>query len=742
MHLSFLKHLQFGTDILFTFGPWGFLYGGYHPQTHLLSALVWFVLALIFWRAAWCAGSFAFKNELAVAAWIMVVASITAVPVVLNIDARLLCWPLLLLLLHFFGENRPLTITEALVIASMGLLSLIKFSVLIQCTAIVAIVGVDTLWRRKRFPWTVVLFGGSLLLFWLLAGQRLSSLAPFLRNSSQITSGYTEAVMESGVNETKYLYGFIVVAMAVAATAAFALWKRLRFFGVLPFGALCFLLFTAFKYGFVRVDAHQAVSALLLLLIALAVLLILWPILQTQKWPTRVAAGVPAMAAFLFAIFSFGRCEQAPLLLQMAQTLSLEKWVGPIELFYNGPLFEKVWQQYLADYREQFPLPPVKGDADLYSWNQMELFAHGISYRPRPIIQSYSVYTPFLNELNAAHLRTDKAAQNIIFDAGTIDNRYTSLEDSLSWPELLTRYDVQQVEFPFILLAKSEHPRQFKRTPLEEATIQFGETFRLPATSNTVLWAEIEVDPTPIGSLISALFKPPELLLETTHADGKSHAHRFVPGIARAGFVLSPFVKDCTSFATLQSSNWPAELKLDAVTAFSIAPTDGAHQVASYRNTIHVRLYQLDFPRTNLDDVTGFRQAIDLKEDIRKIKTLRQVRLKYIPDQGSVLGGLPTSAILLDRPQSASRLQLSFGLSGQTLGTNSITFRASTLINKQQAILLWSQHLNPQDKTKQQATIDLGNHDIANVLLETIPDRADADLTDAPLPYWSQLRFE
>ena len=31
-HLAFLQHLQFGRDIVFTFGPWGFLfYGGYYP---------------------------------------------------------------------------------------------------------------------------------------------------------------------------------------------------------------------------------------------------------------------------------------------------------------------------------------------------------------------------------------------------------------------------------------------------------------------------------------------------------------------------------------------------------------------------------------------------------------------------------------------------------------------------------------------------------------------------------------
>ena len=34
LHMAFVERLQFGRDIVFTFGPWGFLYGGYHPATH------------------------------------------------------------------------------------------------------------------------------------------------------------------------------------------------------------------------------------------------------------------------------------------------------------------------------------------------------------------------------------------------------------------------------------------------------------------------------------------------------------------------------------------------------------------------------------------------------------------------------------------------------------------------------------------------------------------------------------
>ena len=40
LHLAFAERLQFGRDIVFTFGPWGFLFGGYHPATYLISVVV------------------------------------------------------------------------------------------------------------------------------------------------------------------------------------------------------------------------------------------------------------------------------------------------------------------------------------------------------------------------------------------------------------------------------------------------------------------------------------------------------------------------------------------------------------------------------------------------------------------------------------------------------------------------------------------------------------------------------
>src|ERR1039458_3382927 len=41
LHSAFVEHLQFGRDVVFPYGPWGFLYGGYHPAPRPASVLGW-----------------------------------------------------------------------------------------------------------------------------------------------------------------------------------------------------------------------------------------------------------------------------------------------------------------------------------------------------------------------------------------------------------------------------------------------------------------------------------------------------------------------------------------------------------------------------------------------------------------------------------------------------------------------------------------------------------------------------
>src|SRR4029077_7344267 len=84
LHMAFAERLQFGRDIVFTFGPWGFLYGGAHPATHWISVVVWTVLAAVFWCAAWRVIPHFSRNLLVTWLWMMAVIGLASISPFLN----------------------------------------------------------------------------------------------------------------------------------------------------------------------------------------------------------------------------------------------------------------------------------------------------------------------------------------------------------------------------------------------------------------------------------------------------------------------------------------------------------------------------------------------------------------------------------------------------------------------------------------------------------------------------------
>jgi hypothetical protein len=739
-HAAF-QGLQFGSDIVFTFGPWGFLYGGYFPATHFVATLTWSALAIVFWWVAWQTSRHFFTDGLLSWLWLMALIATTNTTIFLNIDVRLTAWVLLLLLRHFFVEDRPFTASEATLVVSLGLLSLIKFSLMVYVAIVVSVIALDLVLRQRRFPWPVPLYAVSLLVFWSLAGQRLGSIGPYVANSSRVAEGYTEAMMVSGPKEAQDVFLFLAAAALLLTLAGYAAWLRHRFVGVFFLMGWGFGLFTAFKYGYVRHDGHEVVAVLELLLMSLFCLALLWPQARKMGWPFILWILILPLAIGLFAASTYSRHGE------LARRIS-QVWAPSQD---DSRTLPEAYQQYLAMVRKDVPLPRLAGTTDVYPWNQTAVIAYGLPLRSRPVIHSYCAFTPELAKLNAAFLRGDAAPENILFEVQTVDDRYPSLDDGLSWPELLTRYDLQDVEIPFVLLRRSSSPRQFHLTRLQQAPLAFGEPLDVPAITGGPVWAEIELGRTVAGSIVSALYKPPELWLNVSVRDGRRLAKRIVPAMAKSGFLLSPLVEDSATFASLAAAVWPGDLAGNEVTRLSITAAGGSSPAAYYRSPMSVRFYRLDYPGQDVGSVTGFQQVAQLKRALRGAQVLqadRPPQVIYRPETGTILDVPRRSAILIRLPQGAQHLNLRFGIrSGDGTSppaTGGIVFQVSFVNAQGQPVKVWSQRIDPTTRTDgqgtQESTIDLQKIQSRALVLETLPvENRTSDTTTA---YWSDIDFE
>jgi len=598
LHMAFSRHWQFGQDIVFTYGPWGFLARGYYPPTYPVSVIAWIILSLVFLCASWRLARHLSGNRLVAGLWLVGFTAAASIPTGDDFNARLVAWGVLLLFLHFFVEEDVFmfTPTQALLVVSLGWLSLVKFTGLMESVMVVAVIATDNIFRHRRFPWIVPLWMASLVCFWVAAGQHLSSLGPFLCNSWRITDGYTEAMMLTGKTEACDAVCFLLIAALLCALAGRVAWVRHRFLGALPLAGLGTILFIVFQLGYVRNDRHELSSAMALVLISLACLAVAWP----GKKRAAGAASCLLFASTLFASSVFNYWFPGDgLWKQLAGTFSIYNLLAPVAGPYTGYLRSN-YENDLARERKAHPLPPIEGNADLYSYDQTVLFAHALPYQPRPIIQSYSAYTPELAGLNAAHLRTARAASNILFAIQPLDGRFPSLDDGLSWPELLTLYDIKGASddrVTFLLLSRAAAAREFHLAPLQSTSACWGNPVAPPSATNGPIWVVIEIKKTLIGTVVSTLYKPPELKLTVSLRDHGQQYFRLVPAMARGGFLLSPVIGDNRSFAELACTNGQPDLIGREVMSMTVSADTRSHSTICYQSPMAVRFYRLDFPR-------------------------------------------------------------------------------------------------------------------------------------------------
>jgi hypothetical protein len=592
LHAAFHQHLQFGREVVFTYGPWGFISRGYHPATHFVSWLLWIGLSVVFWVAGRrLAGHFS-GNRLISWLWLIAFAAFASIPVGDDFNLRVVAWSMLLLITHFFVEESSFTPTQIALVISLGLLSLTKFTGFIAAAVVILVMAVDDLTRR-RFPWSLPVFGASILCFWLAAGQSWSSFMPYLANSWRLTSGYTDAMMRYRVGERRDEIWYLLLAIANARLIGTVAWGRFRLRSGLVVISLAAILFLLFKGSYVRPDRHEISAANGLVLVALAGLAVAWR--EKNRWLAFAGTAV-LVACVIFGSLAFNRWfPENKLPRQLAATFGFHSLSAPIRTAFADSLQQHFDADDAAE-RERLPLPSVPGTTDIFPWDLTPILARGLTYHPRPILQSYTAYTPELAEMNAAFLRSTNAPENVFFGINPIDGRYPALDDGRSWPVLLTSYDVRDISksnATLLVLARSATARAYHLEPLTNVAAQYGETVTVPDAGGHPVWVEMDINKSLKGTIISTLFKPSVVQLKVSLRDGSQIGSRIIPGLARSGFLLSPFIGNTMSFAALAAKDLQQPLAgLEVATmCVSVDPFSGSS--SDYRSPIQIRFYRL-----------------------------------------------------------------------------------------------------------------------------------------------------
>jgi hypothetical protein len=422
--------LRFGDEIVFSYGPLGFLQSPfvYYEGLGVLAFLFTAALYVCFCVALVRALARILPLLAAIVLGFLVVAGLPLIeqPPLLAVLAAMAMLEL---------ERSPRQVDAFLVAGATyaAVEALVKLSTgpIIAGVFLIALVGVGA--GRARIAAFIGLLAAEILVLWLLTGQSLGAIPDFLANTEEIVSGYSSAM----VSETDVPHWQVVLASAAAALTTVALVvacrfgsfrdRRARWAGATLMGLVAF---TVFKEGVVRTDAGH-----LSLFFSTAV--VLWIAIPWSRrlWPALVGgavlialAGAPVRPEAVTARMHVVDNVHAA----WDQLLNLVDSSRREEMIAAGR--SGLQATYNLDART---LTALRGrTVSIEPWEAGAAWAYGLEWKPLPVFQNYSAYTAGLDRLNAEAVEDPQGPERILrenpsavfpeFPTPDVDDRFSA----------------------------------------------------------------------------------------------------------------------------------------------------------------------------------------------------------------------------------------------------------------------------------------------------------------------------
>jgi hypothetical protein len=538
-----LEHGQrFGSDIVFTYGPFGFLATAWPWFGPLSLGAVAFVAAI---HLGVCA-VIVVRARRVVPTWQAAVLSYLAARLTIYLFSYEGLLVLVFvacagLLLRRSGRVPSWVVVLGGVVTAVGLVGKLNSGVFIGAIVLLTAVAVIRPWWRGLL---ILLASAtvSFLVFWLATAQNLADLPAYAAGSYELLRGYSQTM---GVDRTEarhwfllaYPLGVLLVArIAVDETADHPLARRVALAMV---GGI--VAFAFFKTGFVRWGLVYALPAVIVALFAVV----------GKRTPRSlflavfVALMLPALAAVGPGTITFLNPLTSIRTLYHEATTALRPWT-----------WAAAEEKTRGELRASFAIEPTIVDAlrghtvEVDPWETAVLVAYpDLTWQPLPVFQSYSAYTTTLDVLNAAVLRGPSAPQRILRETEAlwpgsktpvpvvIDHRNRWFDAPAAMLETFCGYDEVAASVRWEVLALTER-RCGPPEALGTVVVRPGEAVTVPVEPRPDRFVIVRihgVDDSLVDRLVSTLYKSPEWYVTL---DGAA-PYRLVPGTAVDGLPMA-----------------------------------------------------------------------------------------------------------------------------------------------------------------------------------------------------------
>ena len=641
------EKLQFGRDIIYTYGPLAHLaFSSYSARFFTIDLITEICLKGIYValvcglslrlrplaRACFLVAAFAFAIMSYQTLYIFSIVSLGWILIKPSRSNDLLFFPALLF---------------AAIAALIKLTFLWLALLVLTCATLVCVIER----RFLRAALALTVFVAAFCSAWLLSGQEWGTLPAFLRTAYEITTGYSKTM--SLACSTPILTAGITVGLLVLTQLNLLLSRNARQFSAWAMGVmLCGGLFLAWKLGFSRADEwHTMEFFYCASLVALAL-----PAFFERNLG-RTPATTHWVLALVIVAFSAGAAifQDRNIGGRFASTLRLRSELSLNTLLHPSAAGNH-WRAGDLEHAQTYALPRIteavgRARVDVFGYEQAIALLNGLNYTPSPNVQTYCDYTPFLAELGARFYRSERAPDYVIFKLQPLDNRLAALNHAEVLVRLAQDYEPLFVESGYLLLKRqktSRGPLAAELVYLSDGVSRIGENIPVPGGAT---WCELHLKETLLGKLRAFLYQPAEVQVEVRTADGATTLRRFLPTLASHGFLLNPLLKSEEDFIA-----WTAAQQVPSSTTQTIRIVPGSGMSWFYQPQIVYRMSQV--PMTSSASPSGAALLRNLRSFADVFSMPASLVKSDLPTQRFSLEG---KSFLLVHPQGEVRFDIPTG---------------------------------------------------------------------------------
>jgi hypothetical protein len=531
--IAFTRHLQWGPQLDFTYGPYGF--AGFLEPFYRSTALiaVCFVFAVT-WLVAY----------LVVAGlrdyWGLAVAFVVTWAVVWLSWAEgrpddFVCLAGLGLSLYLLDARTPAARANlaALLGALTGFAVLVKLNsgLIVAGLLFLALLGTGGPWRDRLRVGAVAVAAlvAAFVVAWVSAAQSFGNLGSFARASLSLMVGYGGAMAED-VRRSSIVWLAVGILVVAGAVFAAALWPRAPMKRLVAAMMLGGWGWAEVKEGFVSGNHYPLFFRVVLVAVALAAL---------AHPPRAIHAGALALAASITLV-----ATPVPRLHPVASVRSFGASLADIA---QGSRFVRLTARARSGLLKDEPLPPsvlalVRGHTvAIEPWEDMVAWADpGLRWDPEPVVQSYSVFTPYLDHKDAAFLSSSRAPQRILYwplRTG-FDFRDPVMDPPSATEAVYCHYTQLALASPWQVLERVSD-RCGRDVPVRQTDVRFGQPVEVPSFPGKIVVASFTLSAPLLSRVEAGILKPPDTYLIVWEARGRPMTYRFVTGTAADDHILS-----------------------------------------------------------------------------------------------------------------------------------------------------------------------------------------------------------